>query len=427
MSVQLKNTSSNRCLCSYSETEARFLQQKINSDVCGPVDSCHFATQQVPSYKSGKCSKRQRMSSSQSDEPCARKRRDSEQDQLYVAFQGDCSPVPLCESPAMFTPPYTPSSSCSSLSHDLLVDVHGYSDQLLSSPEGSPSYYSYTQASLTCHQSPSESLPSAAEQTFDQAALGPLSSSSTLSSSSPSYDFPACTSDARLVPDCLSVSDTCESPADCTLHQDDFSLLELPQGGSVAHLHHVPEHALPIQPSLLTPSQSPTSQETFEYSERERAEISILAQQISSLANSFDMFHTLSPLRNTSQPSVMNDQVSACTWPQHTPLSSVPGFKRELVLDECMFDSILNELDLVTRKHSSPDTGVIPLSFEQHSRNGACQLEQVPLGLYPNITEDALPADQFTSSRISMDQNNGLHQLNHYIHSSLQQGKSSTH
>ncbi|XP_044070780.1 neuronal PAS domain-containing protein 4-like isoform X2 [Siniperca chuatsi] len=420
-----------------SETEARFLQTKISSDAFRPsslANSCHFVAQQAShtqSYNSTKCFKRQRTSNSQSEEPGAKARRDSEQDTYYAAcasYQGDSSPAPLSDSPALFTPPYSPASSSSplrqeELNHDLLTDVHGYTDQLLSSPEGSPSYYSYPEAGLTCHQSPSDSLPAAIEQTFDQAAFGALSARSPLSSSSSTYDFQACTSDARLVPDCPSVSDICESPVDCALHQDDFSLLEQPEGGSLVQVHHVPHRVFPIHSSLLTPNQSPTSTGSNHYNEREQAEISILAQQISSLASSFAMYHTLNPLQNNTLPS-------ACDWPHHPPLPSVLPPKRELVLDEGVFDSILKDLDMVARKSSTSGPAVVSDSYQQgllRSRSGPHQLEQEPFGLSPTIPEDPLPAEQFTAMDLFSlqlghhDQNTGLHQLNHYMQSSLQQ------
>ncbi|KAM9345450.1 neuronal PAS domain-containing protein 4-like [Symphorus nematophorus] len=397
-----------------SETEARFLQKKISSDAFRPsslANSCNFAAQQAPNTHS-KCFKRQRASNSQSEEPPgARARMDSGQDIYFVACsssQGDSSPAPLGDSPSLFTPPYSPSSSSSplqqeELSHDLLMDVHGYTDQLLSSPEGSPSYYSYPEAALTCHQSSSDSLPAAAaEQTFDQTAFG---AHSPLSSSSPTYDFQACTSNARLVPDCLSVSDMCESPVDCALHQDDFSLLEPPQGGSLAQVHHVPHHVLTMHSSSLpTPNQSPTSTESHHYNEREQAEISILAQQISSLASSFAMYHSLNP---------------PCDWPHHPPPPSELPTKRELVLDDSVFDSILKDLDVVTRKSSLSGHVVAP-----YSRN---VLELESLGLSPTVQEEPLPVEPFTiMDAFSMqfghrEQNTGLHQLNHYMQRGLQQ------
>lgn len=313
------------------------------------------------------------------------------------------------------------------------MDVHGYTDQLLSSPESSPSYYSYPEAVLTCHQSPSDSLPVATEQTFDQAAFGALPAHSPLSSSSPAYDFQACTSDARLVPDGLSVSDMCESPVDCALHQDDFSLLEPPQGGSPIQFHHVPHHALPMQSTLLTPNQSPTPTESNQYNEREQAEISILAQQISSLASNFDMYHTLNPLQNVSQPVSTDALPSAYNWPGHAPLLSGLPLKRELVLDDGVFDSILKGLDMVPRKSTTSGSGDVSYTYQQGlvcSRSTSHHQGQEHLGLSTAAPDDLLPAEQFTAlDPFSLqlghhDQNNGLHQLNHYMQSGIQQGNS---
>ncbi|XP_022599540.1 neuronal PAS domain-containing protein 4-like [Seriola dumerili] len=423
-----------------SETEARFLRQKISSDALRPsslANSCHLAAPQAPrcqTYSNAKCFKRQRTSDSQSEEPGAKARRESERDVYYVArtsSQSDSSASPLGDSAALFTPPYSPASSGSplqqeELSHDLLIDVHGYTDQLSSSPEGSPSYYSYPEAGLTCHQTPSDSLHAAAEQTFDQGAFGALTARSPLSSSSPAYDFQACTSDARLVPDCLSASDMCESPVDCALHQDDFSHPEQPEEGSLAQVHHVPHHVLPIHSSLLTPSQSPTSTEPNQYNEREQAEISILAQQISSLASSFDMYHTLNPLH----PAATDALPSACDWPHHPALPSVLPLKRELALDDGVFDSILKDLDMVARKSSTSGPAAVSYSYQQGlvcSRSGPHHLEQESLGVSAATPEDPLPAEQFTAMDAfglqlgHHDQNTGLHQLNHYMQSSIQQ------
>lgn len=354
-----------------------------------------------------------------------------------TSSRGDGSPVALGDTHALFTPPYSPASSGSplqqeELSRDLLRDAHEYTDQPLSSPEGSPSYYSYPEGGLTCHQSPSDSHPRAAEQTFDQAAFSTLDTHSPHSSSSSTYEFQACTSDARLVPDCLSVSDMCESPVDCALHQEDFSLLEQPQGGSLVQVHHVPRHVLPMHSSLLTPNHSPTSTESNPYNELEQVEISILAQQISSLASSFAMYHSLNPPRNVMQPARANTLPSAYDWPPRPPPPSVPHPKRELILHEDMFDSILKDLDVVARKSSLSDPGVVSYSYQQgllRSRNGSHQLEQEPLGHSPTILEDQLPAEQFPvmdAFSLQMghhDQNAGLHQLNHCMQRGPQQGQ----
>ncbi|XP_056292185.1 neuronal PAS domain-containing protein 4-like [Pseudoliparis swirei] len=411
-----------------SETEARFLQKKVSSDAFRPLPLENVADQQAPHSPTSintECFKRRRTSSSQSDEPGAKVRRETEI--CYVTCDG--SPAPSGESLALFTPPYSPASSSSTLqqeelSHDILMDVHGYTDQLLSSPECSPSYYSYPEAELTCHHSPSSSLASAAEQTFDRAAFGARSPAF---SSSPNYDFQVCTADARLVPDCPSMSDMCKSPVDCALHHDDFSLLEQPQGGDLVQVHHVPYHAVPTHSILLTPSQSPTSTETLPYNEREQAEISILAQQISSLASSFAMYHTHSPLQSVNPPSTTNTTVtSACDWPRHAPLPSALPLKRQLVLDDGVFDSILRG----ARKSGTSCPDAAASGYQHgllHCRNRSLQSEPEPLGISPTITEEPLPAEQFTAmDPFSLqlgchEQNTGLHQLNHYMQSGLQQ------
>lgn len=310
---------------SRSQTEAAFLRTTTSSDAFSPSAAAPPAP---PTHNyAPKCSKRPRSSSSQSDEPGAKARRGgaSEQDSVPSSSLPD-------DGPALVTPPYSPASLGSPLQQDELhpdLLLPGYTDQLLSSP-GS---YSYPETALTCYLSPCDPLPVAAQAPFDQAAFNALLSPVS-PPSSPAYDFPACTSDARLVPDCFSASDVCEPPVDCALHQDDFSLLEQPPGGSVHQVHHVPQHVPPTRSALLAPA--PTSV----YNEREQAEISVLAQQIFSLASSFDMCHSLGP----------RDPADSLPPACHPPL------KRDLVLDDGVFDSILKDLDRVTGKSLQQDS-----------------------------------------------------------------------
>ncbi|MEQ2212478.1 hypothetical protein XENOCAPTIV_000199 [Xenoophorus captivus] len=415
---------------SESETEAKFLQKKISSAAFKPssVPNYLFFAQEVPQSQSvsAKCFKRRRICSSQSEELGARTRRESEQD-IYCAMcpsKDNSSPVPLGESPALFTPPYSPASSSSSLhqeelSPDLLMDVHECKDQLPSSPEASPSYYSYQETGLTCHQSPADSLPTTAEQGFDCREFdlftgsSPFSSSSSVSSSSPNYDFQACSADARLVPDCFSVSEMCESQVECaSLHPDDINLLDDPQGGILVQLHQEQLHQeIFMHSSILTPTQSPIAREPNLYDEREQAEISILAQQISSLASSFNMNRSLNPLQNVIPAATANRD-----WLQGSPLPLSLLPKHEPAYDDCTLDSILKDLNMVSRKSSTPSPEVVSYSYQQ--------------GL---ISGDSLPAEQFSTGGIAIHpfslqlenhgQNIGLHQLNHYMQISLQQGK----
>ncbi|MEQ2298031.1 hypothetical protein AMECASPLE_000941 [Ameca splendens] len=412
-----------------SETEAKFLQKKISSAAFKPssVPNYLFFAQEVPQSQSvsAKCFKRRRICSSQSEELGARTRRESEQDIYYAlcpSSKDNSSPVPLGESPALFTPPYSPASSSSSLhqeelSPDLLMDVHECKDQLPSSPEASPSYYSYQDTGLTCHQSPADSLPTTAEQGFDCREFdlftgsSPFSSSSSVSSSSPNYDFQACSADARLVPDCFSVSEMCESQVECaSLHPDDINLLDDPQGGILVQLHQEQLHQeIFMHSSILTPTQSPIAREPNLYDEREQAEISILAQQISSLASSFNMNRSLNPLQNVIPAATANRD-----WLQGSPLPLSLLPKHEPAYDDCTLDSILKDLNMVSRKSSTPSPEVVSYSYQQ--------------GL---ISGDSLPAEQFSTGGIAIDpfslqlenhgQNIGLHQLNHYMQSSLQQ------
>lgn len=260
------------------------------------------------------------------------------------------------------------------------MDVHGYADELLSSPESSPAhYYSHLESALPCHHSPEDnllpiSLPLLADQTFQQVALG-AHSPQPPTPPSPTYDYQA--SDARLVPSCLP--DLGEAPADCALHQDDFSFLPQPQGGSTT-----PERQVPLTrlPGLPTPSQSPS--ESGRYSEREQAEISILAQQISSLARSFSAYHP----------------VVAPGWLARPHL---PPSKLELVLDDGVFDSILKDLDLVSGKGSSQ--------------------EQETPALPPATFRDLDQLAVMETLGLQLEgQDTGLHQLDFYMQNDLKRG-----
>ncbi|XP_008320588.1 neuronal PAS domain-containing protein 4-like [Cynoglossus semilaevis] len=397
-----------------SETEARFLQNKIGSDACRPpslAHSCNFPAQQTPhtqTYNNNKCFKRQRTSESQSQEPRTRARRDSEQDVHYVSCvysQSEGSPVCGGESLALFTPPYSPTSSSGSplqeeeLSQDPLMDVHGYRDQLPSSPEASPSYYSYPESGLTCHQTNPFSHSEAPGHSFVQESFIALSTHPSITLSPPTYDFQSYTPDARLVPDSQSASDVCEGPLDCALHQDEFSLLVQPEGGSVTQVHQVPHHVLPVHSSLLTPNQSPTSTETQPYSEREQEEISILAQQISSLARSFDMYQS---------------QSSGHTVPSDSDWDPHPAPKCDLVLDDNVFESIMKDLEMGVSKSSSSSISISSGPRYNVAQENLCF--SVNTSQQSGLDTQQFEAVESFSLQVGLyDQNSGLHQLNHYM------------
>ncbi|MBN3324322.1 NPAS4 protein, partial [Atractosteus spatula] len=144
--------------------------------------------------------------------------------------------------------------------------------------------------------------------------------------------------------------------------------------------------------SLPTPDASPTSESSFHYSEKEQAEISILARQISSLASSFDTRqcadHVLSALRHSESEAVLSEEV---------------------------IYGILKELDVVQAKdclpHCSP-TSDRRAESQPSCSDSACALE----GIHPAL-------DTCIQRSSCNGYANELYQLNEYLHNSLQQGK----
>ena len=236
------------------------------------------------------------------------------------------SPTSTSDTHALFcTPPYSPTSSQSppqqeDTSSDFLLEVYGYTVQLLPSPDSSPPYYP--------HPDPHPAhmpLPLGLEQAYDQGVYSLAGPHSPESCPSPSCDYPDCTADAHLVPDCLSVSDS-ENCADCSLHPEDPPLpVQPPEGAGFFPAQHVPQ--------AVSPDLSPSSTSSCQYSQREQEDISILAQQISCLASSFDRYHTLRPAGPPSQLPSAPTLPSACDWIPHPP-PVLPPLKPQLVLDE---------------------------------------------------------------------------------------------
>ncbi|XP_019725881.1 neuronal PAS domain-containing protein 4-like [Hippocampus comes] len=391
-----------------SETEAKFLQGRMSDDALRPSSP-------TDNYPPRSC-KKQGSPNSQSQEACSKVRVESDED----IHHGDISPLPLGGSPAFFTPPHSPASSSSPVQQEELnlvfhMDVHTYADQLLSCPEASPSSYSYPEAALACHLSPHRSLLS--QHTFDQGVFLTFNPLSPASPSSTGYDFPACASDARLVPDGLATSDMSESSGDCALHQDDFSLLEQPQEGSLQQVHLVPQYMLPA--SLPTPSQSPLSMTSEQYSQMEQAEISILAQQISSLASTFDMVGPLDLIQSTDcLPSSSSSSSCSHQWPIQAALPSTLHTK---LLNDGILESLLDDLDMVAKIGSAiPD-------FNCPQETACASQHFDPRGPSPTTSENSLAPnvalDPFTLQLGCHDQNTELHQLNRSLQSNLQQDR----
>uniref|UniRef100_A0A3P9AET2 Neuronal PAS domain-containing protein 4-like n=1 Tax=Esox lucius TaxID=8010 RepID=A0A3P9AET2_ESOLU len=265
-----------------SETEAMFLRQIHSNTIIPSPPQIHSVALKRPN------------ASSQSSSVPGREKPMAETTRT-------CSLDVMSDSPASFsTPPYSPASYSPSNSSC-------YSPIRL---EGSVFLLGHTEIPHgPVTSSPDQDIFNLTN-TFSPQSCPP----------SPHWDFPAFSADARLVPECLPVSDMLET--------------QPPEGAtSPYHMHHrVPQ-------GLLTPNPSPTADLSFHYSTREQAEISILAQQISSLASSFDM----GPVQTTSQAVPMLEPVPWALQQAQSP-----------VLDEGVFHSLLKDLGMFpnTERHT---------------------------------------------------------------------------
>ncbi|XP_055790579.1 neuronal PAS domain-containing protein 4-like isoform X2 [Salvelinus fontinalis] len=415
--------------CNYiiSETEAMYLRKKINGDAFRASPLQPYCPSPTPQLTQSCCPTRdlkrprafsQYSSISETENRSKASRRQTAQSNTMF-YVTSCS----SSSQAFSTPPYSPTSShyssSSNSSHSPTEQDDTSSDSLLDvyvNTENLTSYYHCPEGGTEVGTGPSCLL--SPSRSFHQGIFSQTDAFSPQSCpSSPQYDCPACPADARLVPDCLSVSDLLESSADCpiTIHTEDYSVSVQPQGGATSpyslsvqpqggatspyilsvqpqggatspyslsvqpqggatspyslsvqpqggatspyslsvqllggatspyQSHHIPQTVSPPIGGLLTPNPSPTSDLSFLYSVRDKVEISILAQQISSLASSFDLFNTLSPIQTPPQPSS-----EPLPWAQLPGPSPVPlHIKPELVLDEGVFDRLLKDLSMV--------------------------------------------------------------------------------
>ncbi|KAM9561381.1 neuronal PAS domain-containing protein 4-like isoform 1-T1 [Salvelinus alpinus] len=454
--------------CNYiiSETEAMYLRKKINSDAFRASPLQPYCPSPTPQPTQSCCPtrdlKRPRafsqyssISETENRSKTSRRQRAESNTMFYVT---SCSSSSQASPVAAFsTPPYSPTSShyssSSNSSHsptqqddtssDSLLDVYGNTENLTSyyhCPEGGTE----VGTGPSCLLSPSRSFQPGSDQSFHQGIFSQTDAFSPQSCpSSPQYDCSACPADARLVPDGLSVSDLLESSADCpiTIHTEDYSLSVQPQGGATSpyslsvqllggaispyslsvqllggatspyQSHQIPQTVSPPIGGLLTPNPSPTSDLSFLYSDRDKVEISILAQQISSLASSFDLFNTLSPIQTPPQPSS-----EPLPWAQLPGPSPVPlHIKPELVLDEGVFDRLLKDLSMVqgpgclSHCYQPQDPSTLALS----SLVDPLPMEQSSLSLslplpHPSSLSLSLPLEHSSSLALSLEHSSSL-------------------
>ncbi|KAJ8393228.1 hypothetical protein AAFF_G00063000 [Aldrovandia affinis] len=421
-----------------SATEATFLRQKICTDISGdlrpsPQELSQPRASQLPQCHSEgtpNCFKRQRDMPCLSDEPwtkisCVR----------YVAHADQAcdssSPTALMDSPTFSTVlPYSPDSG---LQDDLLLDSYSYTDDFLSPQESSPPYDDFLSPQESsppypsCHGgrfSPCESLQTVSDQAFHLSSLGAVSSQSPESS----WGFPACPTDAHLVPDFSPGLDPCGATSDVTLHPEDFSLPLQPPEGAGPFLS-------PHSTVLLTPDPSPTTESCFQYSQEDQVEISILAQQISSLASSFHVYHNQSPTLSLSPaPCPTLGLPSAYAKASTEGVQALPPIagwphrlKPELVLDEDMIGSILKHLEQIPGREHQPCSRPVPACHPMHTcRLDALGVQSPPIsvaalgGELPSTPNPLDPCVLTSGSHVESILSSGyhgdpdeLHQLNH--------------
>ncbi|MGH0170217.1 UNVERIFIED_CONTAM: hypothetical protein FKN15_058768 [Acipenser sinensis] len=460
------------------ETEATFLRQQIGCQsehgagvLCQKSMNEYQSNSPAPSAnqshkeRPAKSLKRQLDNDILVNEPKNKASRISESSiyTYYVSLK--CLPCvnssPVVPSYAPSTPPYSPQSDCSSFLQEdsrslsfsnahILVDIYGTAEGLLPPDGNSPSYYPSELYVVPNQAVASEPLPASVDSAF---SLGSFSGSQVMteelspSTSGPfSYDFSSCTNDVHLVPDCMTMEEVSGGVSDCCFHLDSFSIPGNFQGNLNSYMPGQSAVESSVVPgSLLTPVSSPTAQNSFQYSEKERTEISILASQISSLASSFDAYQSIDQVLSipgdfTSVQEPQEDQQQQlCSWTDSVMLEP------ESVLNERVFDSILKDMASVSAKESDPcspsascaDPELTPVSAVSYSMESNQLLLDIntiePSGLSIMPLEDDLPLDEFSAVHPTFDSfmmrsacdgySNELHQLNEYLHHSLQQGE----
>ncbi|XP_076830732.1 neuronal PAS domain-containing protein 4-like [Brachyhypopomus gauderio] len=387
-----KDTQNQEVTCTnyvISETEAIYMKENLSSNpsllsLSPPVSQMPWGPSASP--------KRQAECSAQYDGQKRKSRRLSEPTVSYSTSaspsrdQGDVC-IAMGEHQAFFsTPPYSPASSLSSAAHedcssDFLQEAYGGG---LVSPTFCPQ--------------PLEQLPSHAF-THNSFSLDSHPMPQT------TYTYQDCLTGSNLVPDYQP--EASDGLSDCALHPDDFSLPPLSMSGGDG-VFHVSDSSGSSPAELPTPDPSLTVDSALNYSEKEQAEISILAHQISSLASSFDMYRAKSNMSHVNH--------SPC-WPPTAPLNPEP------ILDERVIGSVLQGW-----------TGVLA------KREGSCGWPLVPRLLLEDATEvralsldtlvDSSPSDLHSAdshlepsgSRYGCQEDNiELHQLSVYLHDDFQQ------
>uniref|UniRef100_A0A8C9T1L3 Neuronal PAS domain protein 4 like n=1 Tax=Scleropages formosus TaxID=113540 RepID=A0A8C9T1L3_SCLFO len=371
------------------ETEAMFLRRRVHADDRGASTAL---LSQVPRLgvhgdaASGPL-KRQGGAGGVSEEPRAERTCDSGSGSTYTAYADRACGAgqrvaPMSSAVLPATPPYSPASSRCPLTPEdggsrFLLDARSYAETLLSPAESSDPF-------LLSHGTlpdPGFGFPDFTAPPFQSPGSRP----------SPSYELSAYPAASRLVPGCLQVPDA---------------------------------------PGPPTPDPSPTGEGHFQYSERERTEISILARQISSLASSFDMLRSaelpLGPAAGHAKATPGGDLVPPCVWPQ--PASH--PFRPELVPDEGLVDGVLRDAGSAPGRDAPDGLSPNPSALDDAPRVlDAAEGHSVSFlfALLEDVSLEQLlgaqPAPDSAPRTGRPRDSSELHQLGHYLHGSLRQGE----
>ncbi|XP_039593678.1 neuronal PAS domain-containing protein 4-like [Polypterus senegalus] len=361
----------------------------------------------------------------------------------------------LHETPLSCTPPYSPSSDCSSFqSEDIHSSYFLYQDSIANSQvEGDRSLESFENLhSYYPVEVNNEPLvepvdlvtiqPSSLEDVLstDSALISEINSEGGRQCRLFPYDFSKSSDEAQLVPDSITLPEMSAGVSDFNFYIDPFSIPENFQESTDSYASYTNTAVFVPPAGILTTEVSPAEQNSFQYSEEERTEISLLARQISSLASSFDIYKLMLPALKESAT-----YLSVNITPQLQHAYSSPGLitsAPDSVLDDSVIKSILKNLDTVPQLNTGtmsaaicPDAESSHATFTdktqlhhttldsstERSRSFSMGILDTSLGL-GELCRDPPAGDSCALKPSCVCCPNELHQLDVYLNSNQERG-----